>query len=106
MGPAEVEIVRLDRARRSAEEAAAAYVRALTAASRRGLREGRAHEGLRSSREELQRRQSELVRGLDRIAGLEFPTPCEAAPLAFAFAAAGATLAALEGLQGARSDRR
>jgi hypothetical protein len=97
----EFEIDRLDRVRRSAEAAAAAYVRALTEAAK-----GRARDDLSASRAELQRWQSELSRGLDRIGGLAFATPCEAAPLAFAFAAAGATLAALARLARARAGGR
>jgi len=95
----EAEIDRLDRVRRSAEEAAAVYVRALTAAAK-----GRTRADLGASRAELQRRQSELSHGLDRVGGLAFATPCEAAPLALAFAAAGATLATLARLARVRAD--
>ncbi len=100
---AEMEIDRLDRVRQSAEEAAAAYARALTAAAKRGSRAVPAGGGLRAFRAELLRRHGELSLRLDRVAGLAFPTPCEAAPLAFAFAAAGQTLAALDRLSRAKA---
>ena len=102
---AELEIDRLDHLRCSAEAAAASYVRALTAAARAGRRAAAAPGGLRASRAELLRRQVELSRRLDRVAGITFPSPCEAAPLAFAFAAARETLASLERLRRARSGR-
>ncbi len=95
----ELEIDRLEHLRRAAEAAAAAYVRARTAAARRGARALAAHGGgLRTSRAELARQRSELSRRLERIAGIPFATPCEAAPLAFAFAAAQQTLVALDRL--------
>lgn len=106
----EIEIERLDRVRRSAEAAASSYVRALTAATRAGRRAAPAPDGLRASRAELRKHQAELSHPLDRVADLAFPSPCEAAPLAFAFAAARATLTAIERLQverlrGARRER-
>jgi len=97
----EVDIDRLDGVGRSAEDAAAANGRAHPAAARGGAR-----ADLGASRAELQRRQGELSRGLDRVGDLAFATPCEAAPLAFAFAAAGATLAALARLARARAGER
>ena len=105
----EIEIDRLDRVRRSAEVAASSYVRALTAATRAGRRSAGAG-GLRASRAELRKHQVELSHRLDRVADLAFPSPCDAAPLAFAFAAARATLTAIERLQverlrGARRER-
>jgi hypothetical protein len=93
----EIEIDRLDRVRRSAEAAASSYVRALTAATRAG-RQAPAPDGLRASRAELRKHQVELSHRLDRVADLAFPSPCDAAPLAFAFAAARATLASLDRL--------
>jgi hypothetical protein len=96
---AELEIDHLDRVRRSAEEAAVCYVRALTAAVRAGRRAASAPGGgLHASRAELLRRRVELRHRLDRVADLAFPSPCEAAPLAFAFAAARETLTAIERL--------
>jgi hypothetical protein len=95
---AKLEIDRLDQVRRSAESAAAAYVRALTAAARAGRRAAPAPAGLRASRAELLRHHVELRHRLDRVANLAFPSPCEAAPLAFAFAAARETLTAIERL--------
>jgi len=103
---AEVEIDRLERMRRSAEEAAAAYARALTAATRGRPRAEPPRSGLRASRAELLRRQGELSLRLERIADLAFATPCEAAPLARAFAAARETLAALDRLSRSRAVAR
>lgn len=103
---AEVEIDRLERMRRCAEEAAAAYARALTLATKRGPRRAPAHGSLRASRAELVRRHGELSLRLDRVAGLAFATPCEAAPLARAFAAARETLAALDRLSRSRAVAR
>lgn len=100
----ELEIDRLDRMRCSAEAAAASYVRALTAAARAGRRAEPAPAVLRASRAELLRRHVELRSRLDRVADLAFPSPCEAAPLAFAFAAARETLTAIERLH--RAPRR
>jgi hypothetical protein len=100
---AEMEIERLDRVRQSAEEAAAAYARALTAAAKRRSSTAPPGGSLRASRAELLRRHGELSLRLDRVASLAFPTPCEAAPLAFAFAAAGQTLAALDRLSRAKT---
>jgi len=97
-----LEIDRLERARRSAQEAAVTYSRALTAASRTPPRAALGPRSLRACRAELRRRHLELSHRLDRVAGLTFATPCEAAPLAFCFATAVETLTALDRLSRSR----